>query len=478
MLFNSVEFVLFFIIITSLYFLVPHRLRWILLLAGSYYFYISCQSEYIILIIINTIVNYFCAIQIGKIKDESRRKLYLIGSISISLGLLFFFKYFNFFNDSIGELFKFFALPYHIPTFKLLLPIGISFYTFQTLSYLIEVYRRKQEPEQNLAIFALYVSFFPSLLAGPIGRPNQLLPQFYEEKRWDFDRIVSGLRLMLWGLFKKVVIADRLAFIANTVFGHPHDHGGLSLIIAAYCFSFQIYCDFSGYSDMAIGCARVLGYDLMENFRLPYFSKTLTEFWRRWHISLSTWLRDYLYISLGGNRGSKYRNYLNLMITMLLGGLWHGANWTFIIWGALHGTFLIFSKITLSYRDMFVERFKINKTLVNISRIFFTFHLITLSWIFFKANSAGDALYMITKIGHDLLHPSLLSLETRNIPLFIPSLLIGLLLSIQFIQARQNFWIFLDKRSTFLRWSFYYLLIFGIILLGLDESINFVYFQF
>lgn len=251
-----------------------------MLLLGSYYFYLSYKPEYIIIIIINTIVNYVCALQINKTNSKAKKKLYLISSLFASLGLLFFFKYFNFFNDSVREICKYFVLPYSISAVRVLLPIGISFFTFQTLAYTIDVYRKKKEPERNVAKLALYVSFFPSLLAGPIGRPNQLLPQFQEEKRWNFDRVISGLRLVLWGLFKKVVIADRLAFIANTVFDNVHDYNCLYLIIATYAFTFQIYCDFSGYSDMAIGCARVLGYDLIENFKLPYFSKNVTEFWR------------------------------------------------------------------------------------------------------------------------------------------------------------------------------------------------------
>ncbi|MDI6786481.1 MAG: MBOAT family O-acyltransferase [bacterium] len=373
---------------------------------------------------------------------------------------------------------KHFTLSYNIPAIKILLPIGISFFTFQTLAYTIDVYRKKKEPERNIAKLALYVSFFPSLLAGPIGRPNQLLPQFYEEKRWDFDRVVSGLRLMLWGLFKKVVISDRLAFIANTVFDNVHDYNSPYLIIATYAFTFQIYCDFSGYSDMAIGCARVLGYDLIENFKLPYFSKNVTEFWRRWHISFSTWLRDYLYISMGGNRKGEYRTDLNLMITMLLGGLWHGANWTFIIWGALHGTYLIFSKMTLGYRDKLVERFNINRTIVKIYRVFLTFHLVAFSWIFFRANSISDAFYIVTEIVQGVLKPSVLAIGIGKIPLGIPFLLIAFLLIVQLIQRKQDLWQFLDKKPIFLRWSFYYLLIFGIILLGVDESIKFIYFQF
>lgn len=478
MLFNSVEFVLFFIVITFLYFLIPLRFRWILLLTGSYYFYMSCKVEYIILLIINTLVNYFCAIFIDKTENKIKRKIYLVISLFTSLGILFFFKYFNFFNDSLRQIFRLFTLPYQISSFKMLLPIGISFYTFQTLAYTVEVYRKRYKPEKNLAVFALYVSFFPSLLAGPIGRPSQLLPQFYEEKKFNFDRIMGGLRRILWGLFKKVVISDRLAFVANTVFDNVYDHNPLSLIIATYCFTFQIYCDFSGYSDMAIGAAKVLGYDLMENFNLPYFSKTLTEFWRRWHISLSTWLRDYLYIPLGGNRRGENRTYLNLMITMLLGGLWHGANWTFIVWGGLHGLFLVFSKMTIDIRDTLVEKLNINRTLVSLSRAFFTFHLVSFAWIFFRANSVSDAFYIVNEIVYGLLNPSLLNLKAGKFPLLLPILLISFLLGIQLIQRKQDLWNFLNEKPIYLRWSFYYLLIFGIILLGIDESIKFIYFQF
>ena len=281
----------------------------------------SWKAEYLILIIISTIIDYFAAIQMSKQTVSSKRKLYLLLSLFVNLGLLFGFKYFNFFSDSLCTIFDQFNIFYNVPTFKVLLPVGISFYTFQTLSYTIDVYRKKREPEKHLGIFALYVAFFPQLVAGPIERSTRLLPQLVEKYNFNYDRVTDGLKLMLWGFFKKVVIADRIAVIVNQVYSNPNEAAGIPLLIGTYLFAFQIYCDFSGYSDIAIGAAKVFGIDLMQNFRRPYFAKSIREFWQRWHISLSTWFRDYLYRPLGGNHTSRWRWYYNIMIVFLISGL-------------------------------------------------------------------------------------------------------------------------------------------------------------
>jgi alginate O-acetyltransferase complex protein AlgI len=355
-LFNSIEFLLFFPVVVAIYFATPQRYRWALLLAASYYFYASWKPEYLLLIIASTLVDYGCGLRMGSIAGKARRKKWLLVSLTSNLGLLFAFKYFNFFNESARAVFDRFNIFYDVPAFDLLLPVGISFYTFQTLSYSIDVYRGRQRPERHLGIFALYVSFFPQLVAGPIERSTHLLPQFFQPHRFEYDRVTSGLRLVLWGFFKKVVVADRLALYVNAVYNDPSAHTGPTILLATYFFAFQIYCDFSGYSDIAIGTARVMGYDLMQNFRRPYFARSISEFWSRWHISLSTWFRDYLYIPLGGNRVPRWRWYVNLFAVFLISGLWHGANWTFVVWGALHGTYLIVGLVTSDARERFWQR--------------------------------------------------------------------------------------------------------------------------
>lgn len=351
MLFNSLQFLLFLPVVVALYFATPHRFRWALLLLASYYFYAAWRPEYLLLIIASTLVDYLCALRMGRLESRRRRKKYLVLSLGSNLGLLFGFKYLTFFNESTRAVFDQLNIFYGVPTFEILLPVGISFYTFQTLSYTIDVYRGARPPERHLGIFALYVSFFPQLVAGPIERSTRLLPQFFQHHGFDAGRVQSGLRLILWGFFKKIVIADRLAVYVNAVYANPSAYDGPSLLLATYFFAFQIYCDFSAYSDIAIGSARVMGFELMQNFRRPYFARSIQEFWQRWHISLSTWFRDYVYLPLGGNRVPTWRWYTNLLLVFLVSGLWHGANWTFVVWGALHGTYLVFAIATRDRRD-------------------------------------------------------------------------------------------------------------------------------
>ena len=488
MLFNSLEFLIFFPVVISIYFALSDRLRRYFLLAASYYFYMSWKPEYLILIIISTLIDYYAGIQIGNSVSPSKRKFFLILSLFTNLGILFAFKYFNLFNDAARQVFNYFNIFYDIPAFEALLPVGISFYTFQTLSYTIDVYRRHREPEAHFHIFALYVSFFPQLVAGPIERSTHLLPQFYIKHNFDVSRVVGGLQLMLWGLFKKIVIADTLAVYVNTVYNAPDTFQGLPVILATYFFAFQIYCDFSGYSDIAIGCAQVLGYDLMENFKQPYFSQSIAEFWRRWHISLSGWFRDYLYIPLGGNRVIKWRWRFNLILVFLVSGLWHGANWTFVMWGALHGVYLVLSQITQSIREgmsqlLHLERFP---TIQSYLRILITFHLVLFSWIFFRANSISDAFLILQNMLYiDFTTLNLSQLGINVAPgigrseLIIVTLAIIFLLLVHIIEEiGSSFRLVLSNQIIFTRWLIYLFLILAIMNFGVPQEIPFVYFQF
>jgi len=484
MLFNSVDFLVFFTIIVSAYFALPHRWRWPLLLAGSYYFYMCWKPAYIILIIISTLIDYFCALGMGRTSKPARRKLLLIVSLFTNLGLLFTFKYLNFFAYSfkyvlgLGEQSK--------VLLNVLLPVGISFYTFQTLSYTIDVFRGIRPPEKRLGIFALYVSFFPQLVAGPIERSTRLLPQFDNVVKFDYERVVDGIRLMLWGFFKKVVIADTLAKFVNPVFNSPADYAGPSYFIATVFFAYQIYCDFSGYTDIARGSAQVLGIDLMENFNRPYYSKSIREFWRRWHISLSTWFRDYLYIPIGGSRVTLPRHCFNLLIVFLLCGLWHGANWTFIIWGLLHGTYLVIGLLTRTARAQVtsltgLDRAPLLKKLVQVG---ITFGLICFGWIFFRANSITDALYIVT---HLFSGWSMLTTQSASQLVFIagkPSLfvlcilLLFVLESVHLLERRVDWRTVLKSKPVWFRWTVYYSMVISVMLLGSLNAEPFIYFQF
>jgi len=386
--------------VIALYFALPHRVRWALLLVASYYFYMCWKAEYAILIFASTVVDYYAAIGMGKHKDKGKRKPYLLLSLAVNLGLLFSFKYFNFFNENVRILLANFNIFYDAQTFKLLLPVGISFYTFQTLSYSIDVYRGARLPERHFGIFAVYVSYFPQLVAGPIERSTTLLPQFHDRHEFDVNRAASGLRRILWGMFQKVVVADRLAIYVDSVYNNQAPHGGLTLIVATFFFVFQVYCDFAGYSNIAIGAARIMGFDLMENFRRPFFARSVGEFWQRWHISLLTWFRDYLYIPLGGNRVPRWRWYFNTLFVFLLCGLWHGAAWTYVITLGLHGFFIVFSSVTAAPRQAVVRLIGLEKVPVvhHIGQVVMTFVLFAFSLVFFRALSVSDAMSILGKM--------------------------------------------------------------------------------
>ena len=477
MLFNSIEFLIFFAVVVAGYFALHHKYRWILLLIASYYFYMCWNYRYVVLILATTTVNYLSGIYISRTKNRDLKKVYLVLGLVSSLGILFFFKYFNFFGDTINVIFNKLNIFYNVPAYHYLLPVGISFYTFQTLSYTIEVYKEKQKPEYHFGIFALYVSYFPQLVAGPIERSTNLLPQFYQKAEFKYERIRDGMLFMLWGFFKKVVIADRLSEYVNVVYNNPHDHGGFQLVLGTIFFAFQIYCDFSGYSDIAIGSAKIMGIDLMTNFKRPYLANSIQDFWRRWHISLSTWFRDYLYIPLGGSRVAKWRWQYNLFITFLISGLWHGANWTFVIWGALHGFYMLFAIWTNKIRDKFNHLiYGKREYLLKLSQVIITVLLAWFAWIFFRANTFSDAILIIKKI---FVHSSgNLNLFSYRIDFVLSLALIGLLIIIEILEEKIQLYSRIKKIAKPIKWIILILILFSIVVLGKWESIDFLYFQF
>ncbi|MGC1472574.1 MAG: MBOAT family O-acyltransferase [Psychroserpens sp.] len=387
MLFNSIDFALFLPIIFVLYWFVAKRslkLQNALIVIASYVFYAWWDYRFLSLIVLSTLVDYTVARLIGGETNQKKRKTLLLVSLCFNLGLLGFFKYYNFFIDSWVDAWHAVGVEMHVSTMHIILPVGISFYTFQTLSYTIDVYRNKLEPSKRLIQFMAYVAFFPQLVAGPIERATRLLPQFQKERTFNMQFAMSGVYLIIWGLFKKVVVADNCAFFVNQLFESSGNYSSLELVFGAILFGFQIYGDFSGYSDIAIGVARLFGFSLITNFSFPYFSRNIAEFWRRWHISLSTWFRDYVYIPLGGSKGSKFLKIRNVMIVFLISGFWHGANWTFIIWGCIHG--LLFLPLLLTNKN----RSYLNSTRLSLSqlpKILVTFSMVVLAWVFFRADS-------------------------------------------------------------------------------------------
>lgn len=481
MLFNSLEFLFFFPIVIATYFLLNPKFRWVLLLLASYYFYMCWDYRYIVLIIFSTTVDYFSGIAIYKNKKKSIKKTFLLLSLFSNLGLLFFFKYFTFFASNINYTLEAFNVFTNVPLYSFLLPVGISFYTFQTLSYTIDIYRGKQKPEYHIGRFALFVSFFPQLVAGPIERSINLLPQFKEAFSFDYIRIRDGLILMCWGFFKKVVIADRLAEYVNEVYNNPEIYGGLQSIIATIFFSFQIYCDFSGYSDIAIGTALIMGYRLITNFRRPYLAPSIRDFWQRWHISLSTWFRDYVYIPLGGNRVAKWRWQLNLFITFTVSGLWHGAEWTFVIWGALHGFYLTFAIWTSKWQQLFNHSTGLSKnlSLLRIGQAITTFLLVYFAWIFFRANNTNEAFMIINNMINTDMWGGSINLFRFPVDMKISVIAIVLLICIEILEEKLGLYrrIKLLKYS-FIKWSLLFVLIFVILVLGVWQEADFLYFQF
>lgn len=486
MLFNSLQFAVFFPVVTLLYFLLPHKARVPLLLAASCLFYMAFVPKYILILAVLILVDYGAGIWIESAQGH-RRKVFLIVSLCANVSMLGFFKYFNFFNANVAALAHFLDWNYSIESLKIILPIGLSFHTFQSMSYTIEVYRGRFKAERSLLHFATYVMFYPQLVAGPIERPQNLLHQFREKHFFDRHRFIEGAQLMLTGLFKKIVIADRAAILVNTVYAGPQNFSGAQLLMATWFFAIQIYCDFSGYSDVARGAAKVMGFELMVNFNHPYLAASIADFWRRWHISLSTWFRDYVYFPLGGSRCSMARHGFNLAVVFLISGFWHGANWTFIIWGALHAFFMVAYVLTEKSRTRFISALQLqDRNIMDFIGWLVTFNLVGLAWIFFRAANLSDALTIVRKIFTNLLpgtqmdlHPGLDSLQFALILTLILALFV-----VEFVgrRAHKPIWKMVDERSRWVRWSAYYAFCVAFIVLLLLNPEHtphpFIYFQF
>lgn len=467
MLFNSIHFFFFFIIVTLGYWSLGWAGRWRLLLFASCYFYMIFKPEYILILFFTIIIDYYAGIYLEKTQGKQRKWLLIVSIIS-NVGILAFFKYYHFAFENIGHILGIFHVRNPLPIFEYILPIGLSFHTFQAMSYTIEVYRGNQKAEKHFGIYALYVMFYPQLVAGPIERPQNVLPQFHQMHAYDFEKVKSGLMMMAWGLFKKVVIADRLSMVVDYAYENPSEKTGLTLLIATFFYTFQIYCDFSGYSDIALGSAKVMGYELMENFRTPYFSTSISEFWRRWHISLSTWFRDYLYIPLGGNRVSEWRRYFNQFFVFMISGLWHGAAWTFVIWGSLHGFYLIFAVL----RDKYLPRLTLPKNLLGKTiNLITTFILVMLAWVFFRAKGTKDALTVLKKISTISISQDFKS-PLNSIEMWFSLILIVFLLWKEFKFFNIN------TQNTFRFYALIGLFALTIYFFGVFNTNQFIYFQF
>lgn len=469
MVFNSLQFLVFFGIVTSAYFLLAHKYRWALLLAASCYFYMAFVPVYLGILGLTIIIDYFAGIYLERFQGGAK-KIFLGCSLLANLGVLAIFKYYFFFTDNVNALSSYFSIPIHFPVLNILLPIGLSFHTFQAMSYTIEVYRGNQKAERNFGIYSLYVMFYPQLVAGPIERPQNLIHQFYEKHVWDTARVKSGLLQMMQGFFKKVVIADRLAMVVDPAYANLSNQSSLNLIIASIFYSFQIYCDFSGYSDIAIGASKVMGFKLMNNFNAPYTAKSIPDFWRRWHISLSTWFKDYVYFSLGGNRVSVPRWYINIMIVFILSGFWHGASWNFVIWGALHGMFQLMG-LTLNriFPNLAADEQK-SAAGVWMYRLF-TFLLVTFAWVFFRIPKFGDIqIYFGQLTRGSMLDPISLAFNTSEL-LFSILLIVGL-----YLYDFKRDKIKVDSVKLF--WPIISGLAFLIYFFGVFNLKQFIYFQF
>ena len=497
MLFNSIDFLIFFPLVTLVYFLLPHRVRWVWLLAASYYFYMCWNAKYAILIALSTLITYLSGLLLGKAEEigeerrrSARKKLWVALSFLSNLGILFFFKYFAFFLSNLSAAAELLGMTFRQPAFDVVLPVGISFYTFQALSYTMDVYRGEMKPERNLFQYALFVSFFPQLVAGPIERSPNLLLQVHEKHTFDPDRVRDGLLRMLWGMFQKIVIADRVAVLVTHVYDHYDTLPGGAVVVATVLFAVQIYCDFAGYSNLAAGAAQVMGFRLMDNFRQPYLARSVGEFWHRWHISLSTWFRDYLYIPLGGNRKGKVRRYVNLMITFLVSGLWHGASWSFVVWGGLNGGYQLVGSLLKPARDTVCRALHIHRErpFWVVLRTAFTFCLVDFAWLFFRAPSMRTALGMIAHTVREfrlteLLRGGLLTLGLGKADLLVAVAAILVLIAADLLQEKYgSLRHYVTERSLPVRWAVYLVGVLAVLVLGIygpgyAES-QFIYFQF
>lgn len=500
MLFNSVEFMVFFPIVVLIYFLIPHRIKYLWLLGASYYFYMSWNPVYALLMLASTIITWGSGLLISLLEQkagrnkEKAKKWCLAGCMALNLGILFFFKYYLFAAQSIENIFALFRISVKIPVFDVLLPVGISFYTFQALGYVIDVFRREIPAEKNFFRYALFVSFFPQLVAGPIERSKNLMRQIYEPHTFDAERVKDGLLLMGWGFFQKLVIADRIAVLVTDVYDRFSEYSGMQIFTATVLFAFQIYCDFGGYSDIAVGAARVMDFTLTKNFKSPYWAASVSEFWRNWHISLTTWFRDYIYIPLGGSRCSKLKNYRNILLTFTVSGLWHGAGMSFVVWGALNGLYQVVGDLTRPFRIGLRERLHI-RTDCGSYRLLqraVTFLFVDFAWFFFRADNLANAIQMlrhsITYIGfisffdpNTLLGVNTMALSEKNFFVMLLSLI--LLMWVDYRKkSGMDFKGALARQNIWFRWLVYYGMIFSILIFGMYgpeyDSATFIYFQF
>jgi alginate O-acetyltransferase complex protein AlgI len=487
--FVSIQFLIFFPVVTIIYYILPQTKRWIWLLAASYFFYMSWNAQYGILLAVSTAITYFSGILIAKADRRNAvkiKKAWVAASFVLNLGILVIFKYLNFFDEIYADISSFLGMPVERLESGLLLPVGISFYTFQALSYTVDVYRGDLKPERHFGKYALFVSFFPQLVAGPIEKSKDLLPQFSKTHNFDYNRARRGFLLMLWGFFQKVVVADRLGQLVNTVYSSPSKYAGVEIAIASIFFAFQIYCDFAGYSNIAIGAAQVLGFSLSTNFSRPYFSLSIKEFWRRWHITLGAWFRDYLYIPLGGNRCSAARHCLNLFIVFAVCGLWHGASFTFVIWGILHGLYQIFGLLFKPARQKAAKLLKINpdSRASRFAKAVFTFLLVDFAWIFFRAETLSDALLLIGNLFQpaNLADGALFQLGLTAPEFYAAVLGIAIILAADLLSRKIDIRTLLLQRNLITRWAVYLSASLVILIFGVYGSQytaqQFIYFQF
>ncbi|HSB40507.1 MAG TPA: MBOAT family O-acyltransferase [Methylomirabilota bacterium] len=492
MAFNSPAFLLFFPVVVTLYFVAPHRVRWSVLLVASYFFYMYWKPVYGLLLLSVTVIAYVTAIAIEHAPTKREKRHQLTACLVILLGLLFVFKYFNFFNGNLRTVFTAVGSPYPFGNLSLLLPLGISFFTFQKIGYVVDVYQGRVKAERHLGYFALFGAFFPQLVAGPIERAGNLLPQMRRSFDFDYRRVSNGLKLMGWGFFKKVCVADRLAPFVNNVYGQPQEHDAAALMLATFFFAIQIYCDFSGYTDIAIGAAHVMGYKLTMNFRTPYFATSIADFWKRWHISLSTWLTDYVYTPLTRSRLLRMKWYpkflLSLLLTFLVSGLWHGAAWTYIVWGGLHGVYLVSSVITRDVRERLVASLRLDRVprVHAALRMTFTFFLVCVGYVFFRAATLGDAWYILSSMaagsGRILsAWPARLGeamLDDGGLAVGVAGLAVIVVVSV--LEVRGGVMARMARWPAWQRWAVYYVLVVAIVIAGAapDDRKDFIYFRF
>ena len=489
MIFNSFAFLLFFTVITILYFLIPNRFRWILLWAGSYFFYMQTKANLVLLLAGSTFINFFFSHRIYRAKNEGQKKIFFWASMLINFGLLFVFKYLLFARESLRFLFGIFGADVFSTELYVILPVGISFFTFQAAAYVIDVYRGKIKPVRHYGLFSVFISFFPQLVAGPIERTADLMPQLQKKHTFSMDNLLCGIKIMAIGYFKKIVIADRVSVLVDTVYKSPSSYEGLALCVAALLFAFQIYCDFSGYSDIALGSARILGINLTRNFETPYTSSSIIEVWRRWHVTLSNWFTDYVYIPLGGRGKSKKECYKNKMITFAVSGLWHGASWTYVLWGLANGAFVVLHEVLEPFREKLSKVLHIEnaKVILKVLGVIWSFLLMAFAFIFFRADTIKDAFYVISHLFSDLpmwgtrqyLYTVFSGMGVNFAELAVIVGAILFLMVSEFIAGRKGVFNALEKRSLGERLVYYIVVILAIMLTGVFyASGQFIYFQF